>query len=81
VRAIAEELPGGESVIDRFHGVRAYRDGADTVRQKGLKRLKTPWPKAECAEITGAIWPFRKRPRALAPLTLDLHGYPRFGHP
>jgi transposase len=67
VRAIEEELPWVEIVIDRFHVARAYRDCADTVRKKELKRLKSQLPKAEYAEITGAMWPFRKRPGALEP--------------
>ena len=67
VRAIEEELPWVEIVIDRFHVARAYRDCADTVRKKALKRLKSQLPKAEYAEITGAMWPFRKRPGALEP--------------
>ena len=54
VRAIAEELPWVEIVIDRFHVARAYRDCADTVRKKELKRLKSQLPAAEYAEITGA---------------------------
>ena len=40
VRAIEEEVPWAEIVIDRFHVARAYRDCADTVRKKELKRLK-----------------------------------------
>jgi transposase len=62
VNALKEEIPGVEIVIDRCHVARAYRDGADTVRKKELKRLKRALPKAEYAEITGARWPFRKRP-------------------
>jgi transposase len=45
-----------------FHVARAYRDGADTVRKQELKRLQQALPKAEYAEIKGAMWPFRKRP-------------------
>jgi transposase len=67
VRAIKEEVPWAEIVIDRFHVARAYRDCADTGRQKDLKRLKRALPKAEYAEITGAMWPFRKRPGDLEP--------------
>ena len=52
VRAIEAEVPWAEIVIDRFHVARAYRDCADTVRKKELKRLKSALPKAEYAEIT-----------------------------
>jgi transposase len=72
VRAIEEELPWAELVIDRFHVARAYRDCADTVRKKELKRLKSALPKAEYAEIKGAMWPFRKRPGDLEPQEWDL---------
>ena len=67
VRALEEEVPWAEIVIDRFHVARAYRDGADTVHKQELKRLKSAMPKAEYAEITGAMWPFRKRPGDLKP--------------
>jgi transposase len=72
VRALAEELPWGEIVSDRFHVARAYRDGADTVRTQDLKRLKRALPTAESAEITGALWPFRKRPGDREPPEWDL---------
>ena len=67
VRAIEEAVPWAEIVIDRFHVARAYRDGADTVRKQELKRLKRALPKAEYAQIKGAMWPFRKRPEDLEP--------------
>jgi transposase len=72
VNALKEEIPWVEIVIDRFHVARAYRDCADTVRQKELKRLKRALPKAEYAEITGAMWPFRKRPGDLKPEEREL---------
>jgi transposase len=72
VRASEEAVPGAEIVIDRFHVARAYRDCADTVRKKELKRLKSAWPKVEYAEITGAMWPFRKRPGELEPQEWEL---------
>jgi transposase len=72
VNALTEEIPGVRIVIDRFHVARAYRDGADTVRKKELKRLKRTLPKAEYAEITGVMWPFRKRPGDLEPEERDL---------
>jgi transposase len=72
VNALIEEIPGVEIVIDRFHVARAYRDCADTVRKKELKRLKRTLPKAEYAEITGVMWPFRKRPGDLEPEEREL---------
>jgi transposase len=72
VRAIEEEVPWAEVVIDRFHVARAYRDCADTVRKTELQRLKRALPPAEYAEIKGAMWPFRKRPAALEPQEWEL---------
>ena len=72
VNAIPEEIPWAEIVIDRFPVARAYRDGADTVRKQELQRLKRALPKAAYAEITGAMWPFRKRPGELEPEEWDL---------
>jgi transposase len=71
-RAIEAEVPWAESSIDRFHVARAYRACADTVRTKELRRLKSQWPKAEDAELTGARWPFRTRPGDLEPQEWDL---------
>jgi transposase len=62
VRARAEEAPGAEIVIDRFHVARAYRDCADTGRKQELKRHKRAVPKAESAACQGAMGPLRKRP-------------------
>jgi transposase len=72
VRAIEAEVPWAEIVIDRFHVAQAYRDCADTVRKKELKRLKSALPQAEYAKITGAMWPFRKRPGDLEPQEREL---------
>jgi transposase len=72
VRAIAAEVPWAGIVIDRFHVARAYRDGADMGRKQELKRRRRVRPKAEYAEITGALWPFRRRPAALKPSEWDL---------
>lgn len=72
VRAIEEEVPWAEMVIDRFHVARASRDCADTVRKKELTRLKRALPKAEDAESKGVLWPFRQRPADLEPREWEL---------
>jgi transposase len=72
VSAIEAEVPWAEIVIDRFHVARAYRDCADTVCKQELKWLKSVLPKAEYAEIKGAIWPFRQRPAELEPWEWEL---------
>ena len=46
VNTLSEDIPGGEIVSDRFLVARAYRDGADTVRQQELNRLQRTLPKA-----------------------------------
>lgn len=62
VSAAQEQLPGAEIVIDRFHVAKAYRDCADTVRKREVKRLKQELSKEEYEAIKGAMWPFRKSP-------------------
>ena len=47
VNALTAEIPWAEIVLDRFPVARASRDGADTVRQRALKRLTHAVPKAE----------------------------------
>jgi transposase len=42
------------------------------VRKQELKRLKRALPKAEYAELQGAMWPFRKRPAELKPPEWEL---------
>ena len=65
VEAAREQLPWAEIVVDRFHVARAYRDCADTVRKREIKRLKRELCEAEYEEVKGAMWPFRKRPADL----------------
>jgi transposase len=65
VNAAQEALPDAKVVVDRFHVACAYRNGADAVRKRELKRLKQTLPKAEYALLKGVIWPFRKRPADL----------------
>jgi transposase len=65
VGAIEAEVPWAEIVIERFHVALAYGDCADTVCKKEIKQLKRALPKAEYAELQGAMWLFRKRPTDL----------------
>jgi hypothetical protein len=62
-----EELPGARVVADRFHVARKYRECADQLRKKEIKRLKQELTEPEYEEIKGAMWPFRKRPEDLTP--------------
>jgi transposase len=72
VSALEEEVPWAEIVIDRFHVARAYRDCADKVRKKEIKRLKRALPKPGYTALKGAMWPFRKRPADLKPSEWEL---------
>ncbi|ABW31190.1 ISL3-like element ISAcma10 family transposase [Acaryochloris marina] len=65
VSAVREQLPQAKIVIDRFHVTKAYRNCADTVRKREVKRLRRELSKQEYDSIKGAMWPFRKRPENL----------------
>jgi transposase len=67
VNAAHVALPHAQVVVDRFHVAQAYRNGADAVRKRELKRLKLTLPKAKYALLKGVMWPFRKRPADLQP--------------
>jgi transposase len=62
VEAAREALPWAKIVVDRFHVARLYRDAADAVRKREMRRLKKELCEQEYAEIKGAMWPFRKHP-------------------
>lgn len=65
VSAVREQLPQAKIVVDRFHVAKAYRNCADTVRKREVKRLRQELPKQEYDSIKGAMWVFRKRPENL----------------
>lgn len=60
VRAVEEELPGAEVVVDRFHVAKGYRACADQMRKAELRRLKKELPEAQYEEVKGTMWTFRK---------------------
>ena len=60
VTAVKEALSHARIVVDRFHVAKAYRDCADAVRKRELKRLKQDLPKAEYDRLKGVMWPFRQ---------------------
>lgn len=66
INAVKEELPGATVVADRFHVARKYRECADQLRKKEIKRLKQELTEPAYEEIKGAMWPFRKRPEDLS---------------
>jgi transposase len=57
--AVKKVLPHVMVTADRFHVAKAYREGADNLRKKELKRLKEELPKEEYKEVKGAMWSFR----------------------
>ncbi len=64
-RAAREHLPWAKIVIDRFHVAKAYRQCADRVRQRELKRLRQTLTPTEYKGLKGILWAFRKRPEHL----------------
>lgn len=60
VRAVEEELPEAEVVVDRFHVAKGYRACADQMRKTELQRLKKELSEAEYEEVKGTMWTFRK---------------------
>ena len=62
VNAAQEALPKAKIVVDRFHVAKAYRDCADTVRKREIKRLKKELSETEYQQIKGSMWSFRKSP-------------------
>lgn len=54
--------------VDRYHVARKYREAADKLRQKELRRLKKELPEDEYKELKGIMWAYRKKK---ADLSLD----------
>ena len=65
LHAVQEVLGKAEVVVDRYPVAKLYREGADRLRQKELKRLKQELPKEEYTTRKGTLWAFRKNPAAL----------------
>lgn len=54
-------------VVDRYHVAKKYRECADKLRRKELKRLKKELPEEEYKQLKGVMWPFRKKEDDLKP--------------
>lgn len=65
ISAVKEVLGKAEVVVDRYHVAKLYRQCADQLRKKELRRLKKELPKEQYEDIKGAMWPFRKNPAEL----------------
>jgi transposase len=61
-------------VVDRYHVAKKYRDCADKLRKKELKRLKKELPEEEYKQLKGVMWPFRKKEANLKPEEAALLG-------
>lgn len=72
--AAVEEVFGDEVdiTVDRFHVAKKYREAADKLRQKELRRLKKELPAAEYKELKGIMWSYRKKVANLSPDEADL---------
>jgi transposase len=64
---VREVLPLARIVIDRFHVAKYYREAADKLRRRTMKRLKQALSEAQYAELKGCMWAFRKRRSDLTP--------------
>lgn len=69
-----EEVFGQEVqiTVDRYHVAKKYREAADKLRKKELKRLKKELSEAKYKELKGNMWVFRKNKADLCPDEVDL---------
>lgn len=61
ISAVREALPKAVIVIDRFHVAKQYREAADDLRKRELKRLRAELGDEQAKTLKGTLWPFRKR--------------------
>ncbi len=61
--AAVEEVFGNKVriTVDRYHVAKQYRDAADKLRKKELRRLKKELSEDEYKELKGHMWVFRKK--------------------
>lgn len=72
IHAVKEVLGQTVIVVDRYHVAKKYRDCADTLRKKELKRLKAELSETEYDRLKGTMWPFRKNKADLLPHEAEL---------
>jgi transposase len=72
IHAVKEVLGQAVIVVDRYHVAKKYRDCADALRKKELKRLKAELSETEYDPLKGAMWPFRKNKADLLPHEAEL---------
>jgi len=61
--AAVEEVFGHKVriTVDRYHVAKKYREAADNLRKKELRRLKKELSEEEYKELKGNMWVFRKK--------------------
>ncbi len=71
--AAVEEVFGDEVdiTVDRYHVAKKYRQAADKLRQKELRRLKKELPEAQYKELKGIMWTYRKKKADMSPDQTD----------
>ncbi len=58
--------------VDRYHVAKKYREAADKLRKKELRRLKRDLSEDEYKELKGNMWVFRKKKADMDVEELDL---------
>ncbi len=77
--AAVQEVFGDEVdiTVDRYHVAKKYRQAADKLRQKELRRLKNELSETEYKTLKGHMWTYRKKKTDLSPDEADLLEIPR----
>ena len=72
--AAVKEVFGDEVdiTVDRFHVAKKYREAADKLRQKELRRLQKELSEEQYKELKGIMWVYRKKKADLSPDETDL---------
>jgi transposase len=72
--AAVEEVFGDELdiTVDRYHVANKYREAADKLRKKELRRLKKELSEDQYKELKGIMWTYRKKKADLSPDEADL---------
>jgi len=72
--AAVKEVFGAEVdiTVDRYHVAKKYREAADKLRQKELRRLKKKLSEDQYKELKGIMWAYRKKKADLSPDEADL---------
>jgi transposase len=58
--------------VDRYHVANKYREAADKLRKKELRRLKKELSEAEYKTLKGHMWTYRKKKADLSPDEAEL---------